>query len=64
MFISIVKSYIWGLRADVDIDRECFVTSRGLRFVSNIQGFLIVPLKSSYITMTSYMRGYFVKIVR
>ena len=24
MFISIVKSYIWGLRAEVDIDRECF----------------------------------------
>ena len=39
------------------------VTSRGLRFVSYIQGFLIVPLNSRYVTIASYIRGCFVKIV-
>ena len=43
---------------------HAFVTSRGLRFVSYIQGFLIVSLNSCYVTMASYIRGCFVKIVR
>ena len=43
---------------------NAFVTSRGLRFVSYIQGFLIVPLNSCYVTMASYIRGCSVKIVR
>ena len=43
---------------------NAFVTSRGLRFVSYIQGFLIVPLNSRYVTMASYIRGCFVKVVR
>ena len=42
---------------------NAFVTYRGLRFVSHIQEFLIVPLNSRYVTMTSYIRGCFVKIV-
>ena len=43
---------------------NAFVTSRGLRFVSYIQGFLIVSLNSRYVTMASYRRGCFIKIVR
>ena len=43
---------------------NAFVTSRGLRFVSYIQGFLIVPLNDRYVTMTSHIRGCFVKIAR
>ena len=43
---------------------NAFVTSRGLTFVSYIQGFFIVPLNSRYVTMASYIRGCFVKIVR
>ena len=42
---------------------NAFVTSRGLRFVSYIHGFLIVSLNSRYVTMASYIRGCFVKIV-
>ena len=41
-----------------------FVTSRGLRFVSKIYGFSVVPLNSRYVTMTSYLRGFFVETVR
>ena len=40
------------------------VTSRGLGFVSCIQGFLIVSLNSRYVTMASSIRGCFVKVVR
>ena len=43
---------------------NAFVTFRTLRFVSHIQGFLIVPMNSHYVTVTSYIRGCFVKIVR
>ena len=38
---------------------NAFVTSRGLRFVSYIQEFLIVPLNSRYVTLASYIRGVF-----
>ena len=43
---------------------NAFATSRGLRFVSYIKGFLIVSLNSRYVTMARYIRGCFVKIVR
>ena len=43
---------------------NAFVTSRGLRFVSYIQGFLIVSLNSRHVTIASYIRWCFVNIVR
>ena len=43
---------------------NAFITSKGLRCVSYIQGFLIVPLNSRYVTMTSYITGCFFEIVR
>ena len=41
---------------------NAFVTSRGLRFVSYIQGFLIVSLNSRYVTVVSYIRGVLLKL--
>ena len=38
---------------------NAFVTFRGLRFVSHIQEFLIVPLNSRYVIMTSLYKGVF-----
>ena len=41
---------------------NAFVTSRGLRFVSYIQGFLIASLNSRYVTVVSYIRGVLLKL--
>ena len=38
---------------------NAFVTFRGLRFVFHIQEFLIVPLNSRYVIMTSLYKGVF-----
>ena len=54
MFITIVKSYIWGRRADVDIDRE-FSLHPGVLYsgVLTIRGFTI---RGSY-NQWSYNHG-------
>ena len=47
-----------GVCAQMSISiMNVFVTFRGLRFVSNIYWSLLLPLKSRYVTVTSYIRG-------